>query len=750
MATPKTKVTLGTKPTAAQLSALQAAVGGNSATPFGTSDLSAVTNAPQITRANPTVGTPGPWDPYRQQLAAQLPADIPQSFIDEEVDHLNAQSAASGDPLNTPTPNDPRLLQYYAEQTKRDWAAKQTSAQGRADQQRYVSADQQRVSDTNNTSTTNAAAGVIAGIPAQETSDINKFYNTYVTPALKGQQEAVSGQASADRTAEGKIQGLTNDYATTVKGNQAARMADIGSTNAYDTGITNVLGGEALKTNAANSALTSTYTGQLQAANTQQSALYNTLAGQNTAANANQTGLLKTLSGQAGAVNANQTGLFNTLSGQASAANAQQSAGNAQFQGQISGLNSQEQAYLSSFTQQLNSLNSADRANYMNYLQETNPQMAELIAQHSDAGLVGNQTDVLNRYKDLSTPQVTAQERLIASLARQKFESDDKSNRDALMQQLAGRGLKSGGLVIAGQQASQQQLSNDRMNAELGLQANAVSRGMEGLAGYGNEANVLRNADDAMKQFQDQYKQNEAQRVSQLALQRNQSGYQETAAETGRANDQWNADRNTVNDTFVRDQAGYNANTETVSNNYGRDQSVFDAGTATNNNNYARDQSVFDAGTTTNRDNSTRDQSTYNAGTQTVNDNTTRNTSAFAAGTGTNTDNYNRINDFVRGPNGAISVNDNNSARYQTGLTTGDTTAGNVLSTGVGAASVPIANRAAEVGSASSAANTAGSAGQSFASVRQGVSSDQIDALQKALAARGLNSALQLAAKQQV
>lgn len=741
----KTKNTLAGKATPEQIAALGQATGQSVTTQVGgssnqiknapkqqfvTPDLSGLNNGATATRAPSAIADSGHYSPY----ATGDYGGIPQSYVDEVVQQLNTKGAVQvgGATYSVAgaTAPEPDVVKNIVQKA---WNTLPIP-----EQQRYKAADAEHLSAANNAVTQKNAEGIIAGIPGQEANAINGFYNQYVTPGLTRQTQAVAAQAAADRTAEGQVAGLTDNYARTIQGNQDARMGNIASTNQYDTNAINYLAGETTAANTRANDLYSGYNTQLQGANAQQTGLYNTLAGQNNAINASQTGMYNTLAGQAAGINANQTGLFNTLSGQAAASNAQQSAGNSKFQGQIGQLNSQEQAYLATFTQQLAGLNDADRANYMNYLQETNPQMAQLIATASDPELVGNQKDVLNRYKELSTPQVTAQERLIASLARQKFESDDRSNREGVMQQLAGRGLKSGGLVIAGQQAEQERLAQDRMNAELGLQANAVSRGMEGLAGYGQQSNVLRNADDAMKQFSDQYRQNEAQRVSQLALQRNQSGYQETAAETGRAGMQWDASSQSVRDEFGRDQAGYNANTETVNNNYARDQSVFDAGTVTNRDNYGRDESVFNAGTTTNNNNTLRNQNTYTAGTQTVNDNTARNTLGYNAGTSTNDTNYNRTAGLV---GAGIGVNDANSTRYQTGLTAGDTTAGNVLSTGAASAMYPTQNRATELASATTAANTGLTAGTNFSGVQSGLSADAAAALEKILKGRSFATA---------
>lgn len=105
------------------------------------------------------------------------------------------------------------------------------------------------------------------------------------------------------------------------------------------------------------------------------------------------------------------------------------------------------------------------------------------------------QRQVMEQYKSLSDPQVTAKERFLSELARREFESGDKSSRDAVSANLAARGMRSGGQQIAQQQAAHQQLSQDRLLKELGIQAQAVDRSMQALGGWGTAANSIRSGD---------------------------------------------------------------------------------------------------------------------------------------------------------------------------------------------------------------------------------------------------------------
>lgn len=236
--------------------------------------------------------------------------------------------------------------------------------------------------------------------------------------------------------------------------------------------------------------------------------------------------------------------------------------------------NNQSRALQQALVQGYGELDESDRAALEQYMGETDPLMQQLTArgwgddvQADPEGLAAqrraldmafgdvteggkNQQDVMERYKALSTPEVTAQERYLAEIARRNFEAQDRSSREAVMQNLAQRGLDSGTLQIAGNLAAQERLGQDRTLAELGIQANAVGRGMQALEGYGrsaqalrsgnqaanqiygNQAGALRTANDALamfnkegsqiaQRFQDTYAQDEATRTGNLARDRN-------------------------------------------------------------------------------------------------------------------------------------------------------------------------------------------------------------------------------------
>src|SRR5215510_14189893 len=169
--------------------------------------------------------------------------------------------------------------------------------------------------------------------------------------------------------------------------------------------------------------------------------------------------------------------------------------------------NAQAQGLFDDMKKTYGELDASDREAAAKFMGETDPLMQQLKAGgwgddvKADAGDLAAQKDVRERYKELSDPNVTAKERLVAEMARRNFEAQDRGNREAVMQDLSQRGLNSGTLQIANNLAAQERLGQERTMAELGLQAGAVDRSMQGLAGYAGQANQLRSANDALAQF---------------------------------------------------------------------------------------------------------------------------------------------------------------------------------------------------------------------------------------------------------
>lgn len=104
------------------------------------------------------------------------------------------------------------------------------------------------------------------------------------------------------------------------------------------------------------------------------------------------------------------------------------------------------------------------------------------------------QQDALDLIKSRTGNTATAEEAYLAEMARRKFENDDKSSREAQMQDLAQRGIRSGSAEIAGQLADREQASQDRTLSELGLQANAMQRARDYTQMDATQSNALRDS----------------------------------------------------------------------------------------------------------------------------------------------------------------------------------------------------------------------------------------------------------------
>lgn len=223
-----------------------------------------------------------------------------------------------------------------------------------------------------------------------------------------------------------------------------------------------------------------------------------------------------------------------------------------------------QQAALDQLLSHYADLDKQDQNALADYLAKTDPYMAEIIAKGENPEDVqrqlqayNTQKEAVDKYKSLSDPAVTAQERYMSELARRGFESADRSNRMAVSEQMANRGLRSGGQEIAANQSSQEQLAQDRLLKELGIQSQAVGRSMDALKGWSEGANQLstaagaiRSADASERHWQDNFKAQEATRVSNLASAR------KTASDT------------TTGNIGQRAHQGYQAQGETTTNQY--------------------------------------------------------------------------------------------------------------------------------------------------------------------------------------
>lgn len=677
-----------------------------------------------VTRAGSAYGTNVGGSPLGDLAKNSTAAEVPQSYLDDFAQMWMTQA---GGVVHTQNPDG---SPHTTSQADFDAAARYNwSVLPNEKKQQYVQKDQQQVAGTNTTNAQGALTQSILAGPGQNAAYANKAWAP-VTAATNQATNALGAQVTGNRAGEAALDSAVGQYTGTIQGNQASRMADIGATNQADTGYAQNFMTETLAANGRNTGFANQLT---DAANS---------------TNANQSGLFNTFSGQMSGINANQTGLYNNFMGDISSANSQQNQNLSQFGGAVSGANSQSGAILNQFggavnqansaqnqivqqySQQLSQMNEQDKAAYLQYIGETNPLMARMIAQASNPQYVANQEDAVQQFKNNYNPQTTDQERFLAELARRKFEGDDKSSRDAVMQQLAGRGLRSGGLTIANQQATQQQLAQDRQMNELGLNANAVQRAERNRVDYSNASNSLRNADDAMRNFQDQYAQNDAVRRGNLAQQRNQQGL------------------NTTGQITARDTSNYNARTQSNQLNYGRSQDYYNASRQTNNDIYGRNLDYYNAGTQTVNDNFGRTQAGYNAGTQTNNDNATRNQMSFNAGTTTNNNNFGRtqtaignqigvnqgnLGNFSAASTRQQTTNDANSVRTQGGLAAGDLGAGSILGAQAGAINFKTGNLQTEQANATNWAPTAANIATQGINTQNSITKQQQDALAQLL-----------------
>jgi hypothetical protein len=107
-----------------------------------------------------------------------------------------------------------------------------------------------------------------------------------------------------------------------------------------------------------------------------------------------------------------------------------------------------------------------------------------------DPELWSKQTDALNQYGALTTPQLTAQEEFMKELARTQQEQDEGASRSAMLRSNAAKGF-GGQMDLAALQGASQQNSTNRMLGDLGANANAVARSMQALQGYAGQGNSM-------------------------------------------------------------------------------------------------------------------------------------------------------------------------------------------------------------------------------------------------------------------
>lgn len=639
---------------------------------------------------------------------------IPQSFIDGMAD-LAARDAATN---NTNTsfngvswkPNAGGVGTMGQEDFD-IWVTQAWQTLPYDQKQSYIQKDAEWVANKNRGALQQRATEIALGTPEVNRTANNNFWTTQVDPLVKEDQAAYDRLVSGNRAREDEYAGYVRDYANTIQGNERTRMAGIQATNDEQRGLDQALMDETLAANQRNLGFGQQYYDSANRYNAERDAALgdfrsqmagynqqqNALAAENRSTlqgiSADQSRRAAQFEGEMAGYNSQQQGYYNQFAGDVSYANQVQDANLGAFRGNVQAANQtannnlsnlgartgeynqrqsqflddfsyeadrateQQNALLSTYINQLGKMNAQDQTAYMDYLRETNPLMAERIAQGSNQQYVGNMEDVVSRYRAQSTPEVTGQERLLAELARRKFESDDRSSREAQMQALSARGLRSGGLQIANQQATRQQLAQDRQLNELGLQAQAVARAQEGLAGYAQSSRDLRMADDDQRNFQDVYAQNESVRRGNLAQQRNQQSLYTTGQMTARDTAGYNAGTQTVQDNYGRQRDVYDASTQTNQLNYGRDLNYYNASQDVNNQNYGRNRDLYSAATESNNLNYGRNQDLFYAGTTTVNNNANRTGMAADYTRASNNDNTSRANDIYTNGTNALTNN---------------------------------------------------------------------------------------------
>lgn len=98
---------------------------------------------------------------------------------------------------------------------------------------------------------------------------------------------------------------------------------------------------------------------------------------------------------------------------------------------------------------------------------------------------------VRDRFKELSNPQITAQERLMMELAQREQESGERAGRGAVLSEQRARGFGGGGSELTSMLGLQEQLGQERVLANLGAQANAIQRSQQNLANWGTSEQQL-------------------------------------------------------------------------------------------------------------------------------------------------------------------------------------------------------------------------------------------------------------------
>jgi hypothetical protein len=190
--------------------------------------------------------------------------------------------------------------------------------------------------------------------------------------------------------------------------------------------------------------------------------------------------------------------------------------------------------------------------------------------------------DARDKYKALTDPEVTAQERFIMEQFNQRRQDLDRANREAVMSNLAARGLRSGAAEQTAMLNSQQELGRESVLAALGAQKNAIDRSQQALQGYASTSAAGRQSElAAMGMYIDASGQLRQQNDN-VGMFNTQQANQNSMFNAGEANDisMFNANAYNQNQMFNAGQANqvsmYNAGQQ--NNAYANNQATRLAG----------------------------------------------------------------------------------------------------------------------------------------------------------------------------
>jgi hypothetical protein len=122
------------------------------------------------------------------------------------------------------------------------------------------------------------------------------------------------------------------------------------------------------------------------------------------------------------------------------------------------------------------------------------------LAAHDPESRLASQL-ALSKLGALTSPQETAQEKLIRELARRQMENELRANRDATAASLKARGVYGGGAELTSALAAQQEAASRRSLADMQANAQASQRALQALGQYNQSAQSMSAADDALSKF---------------------------------------------------------------------------------------------------------------------------------------------------------------------------------------------------------------------------------------------------------